>query len=144
MSAPTNILYGGINMSLDRLIRNITVVAAMAVPMYGCEGDTTEKNYYGEGGNGGSGSSCSTYCDRFLECDPDFFNGKNDDMNECTGECNAQSSSECGQLYGEVIDCFTSGNCSRWTENMDSDKRPESGNPCYFVVSEYRSCMGFD
>lgn len=133
-------------MAINDLIRNITVVAALAVPTaVGCEGDTTNV-YEGNGGGGSGGSSCSAYCDRFLECDPDFFYGKNDDMNECTGECNAEISmnSKCGSLYEEVISCFTSGDCSRWTENMDEDKRPTPGNPCYSAVSEYRSCMGFD
>ncbi len=81
------ILRGARASSLDKLIRNITAVAAMAVPMYGCEGDSTTNNTYeGSGGSSESYNSCESGCKMVNNlC---LTNDYNSCMDECEGDVN--------------------------------------------------------
>lgn len=116
-------------MAINDLIRNITVVAALAVPMYNCEGDTTEKNYYGNEGNGGGsgngsgGSSLvSEACDKTCSdyaCAGDFFDsGPGSDLqsptyspSECHDVC-TKSWADCSDsAMNKVLSCYNQYSC---------------------------------
>ncbi len=92
-------------MSLNDLIRNITAVAAMAVPMYGCEGDTT--NVY-EGSGGSGGSNCTEWTDAFIDkcCQYDIEGSTCTDREVMIQRCEIDLQDDGSENLSKVYECW--------------------------------------